>query len=434
MKLFYTEKQRKRDIDNALREAMKDNEYLKSMYGRNNFGEYNPLGNDDDPLDYGYNFNVNLYSIISWIYNRASDIPYKVGIYKGNEKIDETKDHEVLDLLECPNPQQGKKEFFQQLIGMYDTFGNGYIYGVCPDFGIDKDKPTQLWVMPSNKVKINAGEWWNPIKSYTIDEDWMNNELEPYKVLHMKYPNLDFNNGQEWYGLSPLQVALNRLKGDKEREELQYKSYANSGAQGIVSRKRANDMSVMPVDQQDRVQRQLNNRLSNKNNRVMFSGDDLNYVQLGLTSHDMQLIEDAKWSLKTLCNLYHVPSQLFNDSESSTYNNMREARKAAILNAVVPKVNMFADEFNRHWINKFEDNIKLEPDLDGIEELQADKRELVEWLDKAHYIKPNEKREMLGKEPDDELEELGYLFPASFLPLEQIEAMNIINSIENGDS
>jgi HK97 family phage portal protein len=427
MKLFYSEKARQRDLQNAVNKALQENnKFLQAMYGRNLFGTYQSLGNEDDPLDYGYNFNANLYSIISWIYNRASDIPLQVCKGYGDDK-EVLEDHELLELIDCPNPQEGKKEFFQKFYGMFDVFGNSYIYAPVMDTGMNRGKFTEMWVMPSNKVEIKSGAWYEPIKGYVIDEDWEHNEMSPREVLHCKYPNLDFDQGQEWYGLSPLQVALNRLKADKQREETQYKSYENAGAQGIVSRKRANEQSYMQVDQQDRIQRSLNNRLKNKDNRVMFSADELVYQQLGLTSHDMQLIEDAKWSLKTLCNLYHVPSQLFNDSESSTYNNMKEARKSAIINAVLPKVNMFCTEFNRHFVKGWEDDIYLEPDTSGIEELQADKKEMVEWLEKAPLTE-NEKRDLLGFSSDPELEDL-YLVNSGKVPLEQLQALNIMNDL-----
>lgn len=428
MKLFYTEKARQRDLQEAINKAIQENnKYLQAMYGNNLFGTYQEYGNPDDPLDYGYNFNANLYSIISWIYNRASDVPLQVCQYR-NGKKEVLEDHELLDIIENPNPQEGKKDFFQKFYGMFDVFGNSYVYAPIMDTGMNKGKFTQMWVMPANKVEIKSGTWYEPIRGYVIDEDWEHNEMSPESVLHCKYPNLDFDKGQEFYGLSPLQVALNRLKADKLREETQYKSYENAGAQGIVSRKRANEQSFMQTDQQDRIQRSLNNRLKNKDNRVMFSADELTYTQLGLTSHDMQLIEDAKWSLKTLCNLYHVPSQLFNDSDSSTYNNMKEARKAAIINAVIPKVNMFCNEFNRHWIKAWGDDLYLEPDTSKIEELQADKREMVEWVTKAPLTE-NEKRELMGFEPDPELEDL-YLVEAGKIPLEQIQAMNIMNDLD----
>ena len=428
MKLFYSEKQRQRDMQRAADKAV--NEFLRSQYGRSLYGQYSKIGEDDNYLDYGYNANANLYSIISWIYNRASEIPFKIAIYNGTEKVDETKDHPVLELLECPNKYEGRKEFMQKVYGMYDVFGNSYIYAPRVEGTSMNGMFNEMYVMPSNDVEINAGtNFMEPIVGYTLDNDLAHKVMRFEDVLHMKYPNLDYENGQEWYGLSPLQVALNRLKADAEREELQANNYTNSGASGIATPKTLSGDRPLPEDLTGRMARDINNKVRDKNNRIAVTNFPFDYLQLGLTANDMQLIEDAKWSLKTLCNLYHMPSQLFNDADSSTYNNMREVRKAAIVNAVIPKVNSFTTEFNRMWISTFGDNIRLEADVSEIPELQVDKQEQVTWMKDAYWMKLSEKRKQMDLPEDPDLADTDYIVPAGNLPLAYIEGQNIMNEL-----
>ena len=48
---------------------------------------------------------------------------------------------------------------------------------------------------------------------------------------------------------------------------------------------------------------------------------------------DLQLLESYNATIKDLCNLYGVPVQLLNITESTTYDNYRIARKVLFTNA-----------------------------------------------------------------------------------------------------
>ena len=39
----------------------------------------------------------------------------------------------------------------------------------------------------------------------------------------------------------------------------------------------------------------------------------------------LAIIESDKMDLRTICNLFHVPSELFNDASNKTYSNTKEA-------------------------------------------------------------------------------------------------------------
>ena len=401
------------------------NEFFQLQYGKNQYGTYDQIGNPDTPLESGFNVNTTIYSIVSRIYNAAAKIPLIVQKWDG-ENWEKVENHPTLDLIECPNKMHGQYEFMQHVYGFRLLTGNSYIYGLKKNPDQEDSEILELHFMPSNHVEIKAGEWFDPIKGYQLSDQYSGTYLERHKVLHLRYPNFDFDHGQEFYGLSPLQVAVNKLKRDKARDELQTSNYENAGAQGLIYDKSQGEHArVMRDDQLDRVQRSLNNRIKNSKNKVAVIGAELGYIPLGLKNSEMQLIEDAKWSLKDFCNLYQVPSVLFNDSDNSKFNNVREAKASLYLNAAIPEVESFCNEFTRQWMNTEGERVWY--DTSAIEELQKDRKEMVEWMDKAHYMRPNEKREKLGLDIDTELEELGFLYPTSFMPLAQLEARNILN-------
>ena len=88
---------------------------------------------------------------------------------------------------------------------------------------------------------------------------------------------------------------------------------------------------------------------SNNAGDIIITPKKLSWVNFGLNAADVSLIEQYNASIKDLCNIYHVPVQLLNNTESSTYNNMKEAKKALYQNAVIPELCKIRDELNR-WL------------------------------------------------------------------------------------
>ena len=58
-----------------------------------------------------------------------------------------------------------------------------------------------------------------------------------------------------------------------------------------------------------------------------------------MNANDLKIIESQAINLRELCNIFHLPSQLFNDSANKTYNNQKAGEIAAIENGVVPPTN-----------------------------------------------------------------------------------------------
>jgi len=83
---------------------------------------------------------------------------------------------------------------------------------------------------------------------------------------------------------------------------------------------------------------------------VIITPKKLSWVNFGLNASDVSLIEQYNASIKDLCNIYNVPVQLLNNTDSSTYNNMKEAKKALYQNAVIPELVKVRDELNR-WLS-----------------------------------------------------------------------------------
>ena len=91
------------------------------------------MGNDQKSyIKDGYKMNPNVYSVINWIIKKAALSHWQLfEVVKGEKVI--VYDHEVLDLLNRPNPMQGKSEFIENMLGYKLLTGESFIYKLSPE-------------------------------------------------------------------------------------------------------------------------------------------------------------------------------------------------------------------------------------------------------------------------------------------------------------
>ena len=112
---------------------------------------------------------------------------------------------------------------------------------------------------------------------------------------------------------------------------------------------------------------------------------------------DLSLIEQYNATIKDLCNIYNVPVQLLNNTDSTTYNNMKEAKKALYQNAVIPELNKIRDELNRWLAPKYGEKLYIDFDFTVIPELQEEMDKVVQQLSQSWWLTMNEKRFFIYK-------------------------------------
>jgi HK97 family phage portal protein len=122
------------------------------------------------------------------------------------------------------------------------------------------------------------------------------------------------------------------------------------------------------------------------------------YLDFGLSSVDMQLIESQKITLHKLCRVFGVPVVLF-EADYMTDNNYQNALRDLVTNTIVPAIASLRDELNRWLVSKNgNDQYYVDFDIQSLPELQRDIEKLVNSLTNAPYLTFDEKREQLGFE------------------------------------
>ena len=400
--------------------------------------------NDDTYINKGYRFNSTIYSIVNLITKTASTIPFMVyevknenelkryksmtsGNFNSNAMLQskilqkkalvEVEDTELHELLNRPNPAQSYNAWLQEVVAFGKLTGNRYIYGISPESGPNQNKFSELYVLPSQSVEINSGGIFDPIKYYTLDYNG-EYKIDADSVCHIK----DFNpyydgTGSHLYGMSPLKAGLRSLDANNEALTTGVRYLQNQTARGVLMSDEGDLNEVQARQLKDKFRQQYQG--ANNAGDVIITPKKLSWVNFGLNASDLSLIEQYNASIKDLCNIYNVPVQLLNNTDSSTYNNMNEAKKSLYVNSVIPELNKIKDELNRWLTPQYGEKLYIDFDYTNIPELQEEMDKVVNQMTQAWWLTPNEKRAAMSYGADEDTQEMNdYYIPSTFLPLD----------------
>ncbi len=316
------------------------------------------------------------------------------------------------ELLKYPNDYETFQDLVANSSGWKLITGGRTVWAQTLDLGANAGKPFQLHNLPYQEISIIATTNQFPI----IEEAFvMTNLADAYfpksQVLHDKYQNYDWDiNGAHLYGMSPLKSALRRLSRSNSAIKASAAMLENQGVKGVLymDDPRVLSAGVDAMDTRKQVEA-VKQKLVGKGEwvgsdnwgRIGVSGYKLGWQSVGLSPVDLSIIESEKWDLKRFGAVYGVPSQLMGDSDTSTYNNVREAEKALTARCAIPQLVSFRNHFNRKlqtdWGFKGQ-NVYVDFDHTVFTELQEDVKEKSTWINQLRALSPNEQRMHLGLE------------------------------------
>lgn len=417
-------------------------EYNRAIYNYLGASVIYNTENDENYINEGYRKNATVYSIINLISKAASSVPINVfkrvndtelkrykamtsGFMDGTiiHKSNMIKKHALVELehtdlemlLERPNPAQSYASWISELVAFGKLTGNRYIYGIGPDTGDNVGKYKELYVMPSQIIEVNSGGILEPIKDYSVEYNGQF-KIPADQICHIK----DFNpfydgTGSHLYGQSPLKAGFRAMTTNNEAAQTGVKYLQNQMARGVLMADEGDLNEVQAQQLKDKFRNTYQS--SNNAGDVIITPKKLSWVNFGLSASDLSLIEQYNASIKDLCNIFNVPVQLLNNTESSTYNNQKEAKKALYQNAVIPELIKIRDELNRWLTPKYGDNLFIDFDFSVIPELQEEMDKVVAQMTSSWWLTPNEKRAAMSYAQEDNDALNDYFVPVNLLPI-----------------
>jgi HK97 family phage portal protein len=404
----------------------------------------NPVYMSEDVEKYiseGYLFNPLVYSIVSFIAQKASTIPFSVYEVK-NEKmlqlykcaspnlpyylkqgvkvkaLTEIPDHELNQLFISPNEIQPWSEFIEQTVGFKLVTGNSYTHCIGPDNGPNKGMIKELWNLPSQIVTIIPGDSMELVRGYEMAGN-RSVKIPAEEVIHLKYWTPEYANGTFLYGLSPIRAGRRVVTKSNASYDSSVSSFQNMGAVGFVSQDGSGNASPLTEEQASKVEERLAKKTGPRNRgKYLVTSASLKWQQVGMSPVDLGIIESDRMDLRMMCNLYHVPSELFNDAANKTYSNTKEAGSAVYTNAVIPALVPFRDALNQKIRSRYENKIFIDFDTSMISELQDDLQMMSTALSGTWWLTPNQRRSVMSFDEDEEQPLMDdYWIPAALLPM-----------------
>jgi len=379
-------------------------------------GQGMPLYDDQNDQNYiqkGFQAVADLYSVVSWIAQKGSELRFEVYDERTGKVIE---NHEALEVLYHPNPLMSREEFFELSYLFQLITGNTYNWTLPRTGGRGL---LEMYVLPSQWTRIVSGGWMEPVAGYTLD--YRGGIVYPKEqVLHVKTSNPYFNSGSELYGMSPLKSGWNIVQKANSNQIAAKRAFDTQGAVGVLSKEAEANTFTTP-EQFENLQQRVKKIISGpeKAGKIIAEQGKFNWINFGLSPVDLNLLKDAEATLLDVCNLYHVPSQLFNVSAGQKYDNMETAGRMAYTDAILPLVNRWVSKYTMQYIKPmYGATLRLRPIISDIPELQTSKATQVEWLSKATWLTVNEKRVEMDYEPKPDGDVI--LVSGSDVPLDMV--------------
>jgi len=348
-------------------EIMEGSTRAFSFFSEFNFGKNQPKKNFDE----GFNANTYVYSIINRIVNTATSIPIIIEKKNKKDEWEELFEGDFYNFINQPNPNENFYNLFQKALIYYLTTGNNVFYGVK---GIGSNAYSEIHVFSPLNLEpkiltsmygVYAGSW----------DYYINGKNYPLKSEELKLVKMFNSDTSSVFGMSPLSAGYRTLIASNEIILADASLIKNRGAIGMLSNKGERPLTQPERDATDIA---LKSTIGGGENfgAIKTTSGNFDFISFAMSPTDLKILESGVMKLRDLCSIYGVSSKLFNDINSSTYNNIKEDTKGFYLNGVLPPYEQLLEAFVTFvidgWNKRDNANYNVRIDYDSIESLQED--------------------------------------------------------------
>ena len=369
----------------------------------------------------GYQENAIVHICIQLISNSASAV--KIDVFSGDTKLD---NHELISLLQRPNPLQSGVEYFSSLYSYLLISGNSYLLRDTEGF----TPPRELYLLRPDRIEIKANESIIPESyNYVIDGITRNvYRVDPktgqgqVKQIKLWSPLDDF------YGLSPIMASAYNIDqhnlAGMHNVALLKNGCTPSGMLKFEPTDETGMSTQLTDDQRARLLEDLEFRFQGTHNsgRPMLLEGNFSYQQLGLNPKDMDFLELLNLSAREIALCFGVPAQLIGIPDSQTYSNMETAKLALYEETVIPLLSRVESDLNEYLSPLYDGDIRIQYDLDSIPAMAEKRKQVYENVVQgvnAGILTRNEARDRLGLEEVTGGDDL--YIPSNLFPIGETE-------------
>jgi HK97 family phage portal protein len=270
--------------------------------------------------------------------------------------------------------------------------GNCYIQALRDEVQNVKE----LHILRPDRVRVVPGERSTPLGyEYNVGNQhkffFKANDDGFSDIFHIKL----FNPLDDWYGQSPVSVAINAIKQHNAIASQNISFLENGGRPSGALIYRAG----LDANQKAALRSDVKAAYEGGRNagRILLLEGDFEWREMGLSPKDLDFISGKELSAKEIALAFGVPSILIGATSDATFSNYKEARYNFWEETVIPLLNTLSGDITNWFRYLFNtDEYTITYDIDSIQALS--KRRESEWnkINEANFLTIDEKREALG--------------------------------------
>ena len=337
----------------------------------------------------GFMRNPVAHRAVRMVAEAAASVPFLA--YDGETEL---SDHPALALLAQPNGRQAGPDFFEALYGHLALSGNAYVEPLAIGGMV-----RELHLLRPDRVSVVEGRaGWIAAYDYRAGNGTRRLPAEAGEgrpaLLHLKlFHPLDDHAGFSPLGAAGAALDLHNAAGEWNKALLD-NSARPSGA--LVYQPK--DGGNLSADQYERLKAELEAGYSGAVNagRPLLLEGGLDWKSMGFSPKDMDFIAAKNAAARDIALALGVPPMLVGIPGDNTYANYQEANRAFYRLTVVPLLTRTAASLSAWLSQAYGETLRLEPDLDRIAGLSAERDALWARVGAADFLTDEEKRQAVG--------------------------------------
>lgn len=337
----------------------------------------------------GFRRNAVVHRAVRLIAEAAASMP--LTLLDGGAALSE---HPLLALLRRPNPREGGARLMESVYGHLMVAGNAYLEAVCLE---PVGPPRELYALRPDRMRVVPGpDGWPAAYAYGVGEAAVSFPLAGAGVAPILHLTL-FHPADDYYGLAPMEAAAAALDIHNAAAAWN-KALLDNAARPSGALVYAGAAGATLTDAQfERLRAELADTYAGAANagRPLLLEGGLDWKQLSLSPKDMDFLEARAAAAREIALAFGVPPLLLGLAGDNTHANYAEANRAFYRQTVIPLVRRTAESLV-HWLHPAFGDLVLEPDLDAVEALAAERESLWRRVGAAEFLTAEEKREAVG--------------------------------------
>ena len=365
--------------------------------------------------DYGLADNqLKLYQALSWVNiavsivsTTAAGTPFCVEKRIGEEQ-EAIENHPFELLLDNPNPLQSRFDLWEATFANRALAGNAYWW-------LNKTSssapPAEIFVLPSNKVKVVPGRQIGLVSHYEWDSGTGKpHDLSVDEVVHFKR----YHPRNMFVGLSPTEALAMSAEKDLKAQKYDLNFFAenNAKAPGALAFK-----GIVPDDIWDKMGKAIARKHGGTRRELLrlMGAEDISWLQMGLTQKDMEFLEGRTFTKEEIFAAF-APGLSSGLAVNATEANSRAGKASLMEWAIWPAHQSISETITNKLLPLYGDNLRGQFDDVRLSDRSMELQEQAAF-ERSHTI-DEIRKERYGDQPLGD--ERGDLLPAQVSPQSSI--------------